>query len=799
MFFKNYWILWQNARNLLYIWWYNTKISKSLADSKLKTKEFLKLKWVNVPETLFILKEYKDLNYWLFDLLVPPFVVKPNQWFWWKWILIIVNQNNEWDYLTNNDLTFTKKQLIKHFWDILDWFYSLSWNKDKVLIERKIELDEEIELLWKFWLPDIRVITFNMVPIMAMLRIPTKESWWKANLHSWACWVWIDIWTGKLTYITSNSKILKSISWIGDIRWIILPHWDKVLTLAVKVQQITNIWYIGCDIVLDKIEGPLLLEMNVRPWLEVQIANMSALKTRLERVEWIYVNTIEKWVRLWRDLFSWDIEEKIKNISWKNVLWNKEYIDIHFLWKTYKYLSDIKPNNPKTYIDRNFIKWILKIQEDELNIWSIKLNIDILWTQKKVKFIIKDLLWVNIILWLNSLKWFLIDPFKYKKWELPISSIWLNFKLKNIAIERNYKEQLSKIDAEIINIDRKLNILKYFTPLNASKERKKFIQSKWEYNPKLSYLKIDLDFEYLEKKLKKIDVPDIPLAKIYKLKLKETTNKLKLLKSSRDWVYTDFTNLSKSLYWKINPQNLEYVSNILKNKLNFDIRNDTDYMTFDEMHTLIKKFNHIYWINIKFKTRSVGARFVMKGDILFVRESVKIARREFRAILSHELEWHYLRWFNGRKLWYSIFSYWTSKYLEIDEWIAIYNQNRFLTTIDSKYYSPFERYYFIDFADNNSYKKLLLELLKYYDYNYSIVFNYILRLKRWVKSFSSDWIFFRDSIYINWFFKVEAFLNSWNKLNDLYMWKISIEDLEILKDTYILKINYSDIRLPLYL
>ena len=57
---------------------------------------------------------------------------------------------------------------------------------------------------------------------------------------------------------------------------------------------------------MDKNDGPLLLEVNLRPWLEVQVANMAPLKDRLERVEWVYVNTVEKWVRLWRDLFSWD-------------------------------------------------------------------------------------------------------------------------------------------------------------------------------------------------------------------------------------------------------------------------------------------------------------------------------------------------------------------------------------------------------------------------------------------------------------------------------------------------------------
>lgn len=107
------------------------------------------------------------------------------------------------------------------------------------MIEKKIILTKEIELLGKYGLPDLRVICYNMVPVMAMMRIPTAKSDGKANLHAGACGVGIDIGTGKLTYITQGSKIIKSIPGIGDVRGIELPDWDVVLTLAVKVQKVT--------------------------------------------------------------------------------------------------------------------------------------------------------------------------------------------------------------------------------------------------------------------------------------------------------------------------------------------------------------------------------------------------------------------------------------------------------------------------------------------------------------------------------------------------------------------------------
>ncbi|MDX2346730.1 MAG: sugar-transfer associated ATP-grasp domain-containing protein, partial [Legionella sp.] len=42
---------------------------------------------------------------------------------------------------------------------------------------------------------------------------------------------------------------------------------------------------LGVDIVLDKTEGPLMLELNARPGLNIQIANRRGLLTRYEAIE----------------------------------------------------------------------------------------------------------------------------------------------------------------------------------------------------------------------------------------------------------------------------------------------------------------------------------------------------------------------------------------------------------------------------------------------------------------------------------------------------------------------------------
>ena len=796
MFFKTYWLLWQNARNLDYIKEYNTKFARKLADSKLKTKNFLKEHNIDVPKTIAILDSHDQIVDSIFEKIELPFVVKPNGGFWGKWILVFDKKDSSWNFITNDWKVFSKKELLNHFWEILDWFYSLSWNRDKVIIEKKIELDEEIELLWKFWLPDIRIITFNMVPVMAMLRVPTKQSKWKANLHAWACWVWIDIWTWKLTFITSHWKIIKSIPGIWDVRGLKLPKWEKALFLAVKAQQVTKIAYMWCDIVLDKRDWPLILELNIRPGLEVQVANMAPLKDRLEKVEWIFVNSVEKWVRIWRDLFSWDIEERIKNITWKKVVWAREYLHFIYNEKEYKYLADIKPSNTKSYIDKNFAIDVLKLEEKDLEKWTIRLQTTLLWETKTTKFIIKELWSVNILLWLNILKWFLIDPFKYKKWELPVWDEKLKT-WKNIAIKKNYEKILKKIDEQLISIDKKLLILKAFTPINLQEEKQKFIDSAWEYNPQFEYKELKIDLDDLEKQLKQIEITDIPLASIYKRKKDEVLNKIKLLRAFKNKDYKWITKYSSLIYWEIEEKNLSYVNNILENK--YKIKEEEEYLSFSEIKDLIKKFNHIYNINITLKRWQKAARFVMSWDTLYIREWARVWKKELRSIVAHEIEGHYLRKINGRKIDYKIFSHWTSWYLEIDEWIAVYNQNRFLTKSDRKYYWIFERYYFLDYALKNSYKDLLNKMIEYYSWDYEKVFNYIMRLKRWMTSFWDEWFFTKDVVYVNGFLKIEDFIQNWWKLEKLYIWKISLLDLPELENSYFINFDFKWLITPFFI
>jgi len=793
-FLKDHWLLGQNSRNLDYIKSTNFALSRKLADSKLKTKEFLMNHQISVPATLAVLKKHEQITEEMIQSLEPPFVVKPNNGYGGKWILVFESKNADGSFVTNAGDTYDNRRLREHFHYIVDGFFALSGGRDTVVIEKKIVLTKEIELLGKYGLPDLRVICYNMVPVMAMMRIPTEESGGKANLHGGACGVGIDIGTGKLTYITKWSKIIKSIPGIGDVRGIILPGWDDILSLAVKVQQVTKIGYLGCDIVLDEIDGPLLLEMNIRAGLEVQVANLAPLKSRLKRVEGIDVSSVEKGVRLGRDLFSGDIEEKIQNISGKRVLGTKEYIKITVDEKHFTYLGSIRVSQSSSYIDRKFVENVLKISPEETT--KLKLDCEILGIKRPIRFLVKDLEDTNMILWLSSLKGFLVDPFKYKKGESPILWDAGVEKWKNTAITKTYEKQLLALDTALAKIEKKLWLLKMVTPINIEIEKRKFIESEGSYVPKFTYAKSGIDVEKLTLELETIEIPDIPLASLFTRKKEEIENKLQFVKAFQTQNTSDMTSYSTRIFGDIVPENFEYAKNVIDERDN--IEPEEEMLFFEDIKDYLKKFNHIYNIRTRLVERDSTARFTMKGDSLIIRTGASVWKRELRSIVAHEIEGHYLRKVNGRLSKYSIFSRGTAGYTETEEGIAIYNQTRFISKRDRKYYSIFERYFFVQYALKHSYRRLIKMLAEFYDNDYERVFNYMLRLKRWFEDPSKQGVFMKDVVYTNGYLAVSNFIDKGGDLKQLYVGKIALSDLEEIQDSRMMDIPINDIKTPFF-
>ncbi|MCH8518446.1 DUF1704 domain-containing protein [Candidatus Gracilibacteria bacterium] len=769
---KSHGVLGQNARNLLYIQSEDFSHYRRLADSKLKTKKFLSGHGVAVPQTFAILKNTGEISMELIESLEPPFVIKPNNGYGGKGILIIGDKRPDKSFITSSGEIYTSKQIYQHCIRIIDGFFSLSGRRDSIFIEKKIELVSDIELLGKYGLPDIRIIIYNSVPVMAMMRIPTAESKGKANIHAGACAIGIDLGNGRLTYISHHGKQIKSIPGIGDMRGLLLPDWDKILSLAVRVQYVTKIPFLGCDIVLDDKDGPLLLEMNVRPGLEIQNVNLAPLEARLKRVDGIIVDSIEKGVRLGKDLFGGIISERVESVSGKKLLGLREYLQFSYKEKNYNYIADIRASQSENYIDKEFARDVLGIDIESQ--FQVRLETTLMDIKRVLIFTCKELSGEKLLLGKKALRGFFIDPYKYKKGENPYLA---NLKIKevNSLITESQFKILQDIDIQLRDIDKKIPLLKLFYPINVGEEKQKFIASKGEYAPQFIYNPLSVDIQELKHNLRRIDIPDIPLSELFFRKQQEIMKKLDIVEAHASKDMKRFSQLGESIFGIVEDENFEITKTILAQK--GDIEAEIP-LSEDEIRSEIKKFNHIYGIKLKLKIGDSAARFSVKGDFLSMRRSANVGKKEFRSIIAHEIEGHYLRTLNARKLPYFLFQKGTAGYLATEEGIAIYNQNRFLSPKLQKFYGIYERYFFLRYAQKHSFSKLVSNMCEYYNNDYARVFDYILRLKRGVHNTSKEGIFMKDVVYLNGYTQVKNYIDGGGLLEELYIGKVGIDDIK---------------------
>lgn len=305
-------ILGMNARNFLYIRRYNSAEAKKIADDKLLMKNILIQNGLKTPNMYSIFYDRDSLkNYDWANLPSRGFVIKPARGYAGAGILPFRKWENE-TATTADGQTYSIKQLESHILDILEGAYSLKFLPDNAFIEERLHPHPFFKKLTGVGIPDLRVITFNKIPVMAMMRLSTLESHGKANLHQGAIGFGIDIRTG----ITTNAILYdQQISVIPNTkiktRGIKIPYWEEILTLSSKAQEITGLGYAGIDIVLDGLEGPMVLEVNARPGLSIQNANRASLRSRLERVENIITPTPERAVEIAKNLFTESFSEKV--------------------------------------------------------------------------------------------------------------------------------------------------------------------------------------------------------------------------------------------------------------------------------------------------------------------------------------------------------------------------------------------------------------------------------------------------------------------------------------------------------
>lgn len=317
-------LLGMNARNLDFVRPFNRRRGMKIADQKLLCKHVLTRSKLPVSALIGKIRSREELENFDWTTLPASFALKPNRGFGGEGILVVYarkrNRPDAW--IKANGGIVTIEDLKTHIQNILDGSFSLSNTPDIAFFEERLKLLKLFKPYSYKGIPDIRVIVFNRIPVMAMLRLPTRASDGKANLQQGAIGVGIDLATGTTTSaIMGKGQIIESVPGTRlPLSGIKIPYWKQILTMAVEAQSISSLGFLGADIAIDRDQGPVILELNARPGLSIQLANFAGLKERLDRVRGINIKTVERGVRLGRNLFGGEIEEEIEEISGRRVI-----------------------------------------------------------------------------------------------------------------------------------------------------------------------------------------------------------------------------------------------------------------------------------------------------------------------------------------------------------------------------------------------------------------------------------------------------------------------------------------------
>ncbi len=279
-------ILGMNRRNATCILDHNPRAKYPIVDDKLRMHALCREIKVPTPAIYAEVASYGTLRR-LPELLGKhdDFVVKPNRGSAGRGVLVVLGREGK-HYVRHNGEKLSLDALKQHMSDILSGMYSLGGQTDTVMIQQRIRLHPTFESISYKGIPDVRVIVYRNEPAMAMLRLPTKQSNGRANLHQGGIGTGIDLETGITHHAVQSNRAVEKHPDTGlPVVGMKVPHWNEILEMSRQVAKAVGLGYIGIDIVVDVDQGPMLLEANARPGLAIQIANGRGLVPRLEEID----------------------------------------------------------------------------------------------------------------------------------------------------------------------------------------------------------------------------------------------------------------------------------------------------------------------------------------------------------------------------------------------------------------------------------------------------------------------------------------------------------------------------------
>ena len=231
-------ILAMNRRNAACILDHNPRALFPLVDDKLRMAEACHRIAVPTPVVYAAIEFHSQLRH-LPEILaeLPDFVIKPNRGSAGRGVLVLAGRDKN-DFIRHNGERIGLDLLRQHLSDILSGMYSLGGRPDKAILQYRVRLHPSFEPISYKGIPDVRVIIYRGEPAMAMLRLPTKESGGRANLHQGGIGAGVDLDSGRTHHAVQHNRFVSThpdtnVSVVGRE----VPFWGDVLEMSRRVAR----------------------------------------------------------------------------------------------------------------------------------------------------------------------------------------------------------------------------------------------------------------------------------------------------------------------------------------------------------------------------------------------------------------------------------------------------------------------------------------------------------------------------------------------------------------------------------
>lgn len=780
--FSNHGVLGMNARNLLYIKPFNPRKAVAFADDKLKTKAFLAARGIPVAKMYARIESRKQLKHFDFSALPEECVLKPNYGFGGEGIMILKGRKGG-KFLEQGRRPVEDDELREHIEDILDGKFSVNGMNDTAFFEKILVSHESFAPFRPAGLPDIRLVVFNLVPVMAMLRIPTAESGGKANIHMGGIGIGLDIANGVTTHAVQYGKVIQRLPHGTPTAGLPVASWDEMLHIAARIQYLTNIGYLAVDLTIDQEQGPVLLEVNARAGLAVQVANLAPLRSRLVRVEGISVTTPEKGVRLAKELFGRKLETSraVKEEQQRPILGTREIITVSRDGEVIDVPALIAPEQERSLFSEELLADLHSEGDGEEGVFRVKFTLGGRKLQTAVRAGKMPDWTVKAIIGRRDLTGFLIDPAKSPEMILTRPAV---------------KDDHRAIDRTLSQIDRSLMLLKHLKPDNLGEERDRAKQDPL-YNPVFQYRALPEDLVEMEGKLNQLSTDDSSLGQLFKKKRTELLHRIDLLRARGD--SRRFSDASSVLFGTPSSVLLAAAQSVLRSQIACALPPpEKELMPASKAAPLFEGVLQRYGLfDWQVKVRpSMVADCTVGGTSIYLREGARFSKEHVHSLIAHEIETHVLTAENGRNQPFELFRRGFAQYLDTQEGLAIWMQNRVLSEFHDKRFGPARNVLAIAYALEHGFAETRRYLEEELGYHAEKALSKAIDLKRGLSDTSEPGGFTKGLVYFRGLRAIEHYLEQGGKLERLFLGKVALEDLDLLEKIPGVK---APILLPLFL